>query len=265
MNIHSISLKGLRDQNEDTHNIITNANGKNANLKNVNFFSIFDGHGGKEVSAYLRDNLYNHFLDKACEYPLRKTQVNTIYDNIQKALKATPYASYTGSTALVIIMFRYNKSSYLNILNLGDCRCVIGRDNIALPLTKDHKPSWPEEQRRIENLGGKIVFDGYDWRIKDLSVSRAFGDTDANPFVTWRPELFRYKLERNDKFIIMACDGLWDVLSNQDAVNFVLMNSYDRTLKIRNKTNNNIAKKLAEYALKKGSTDNVSIIIIFLD
>lgn len=265
MNIHSISLKGRRDQNEDTHNIITNANGKNSNIKNVNFFSIYDGHGGKQVSAYLRDNLYKYFLDKTCIYPLKKSYVNTVYSKIQKDLSATSYAQYTGSTALIIIMFRHNKSSYINILNLGDCRCIIGRDNIAIPLTKDHKPSWPEEQARIESLGGKITFDGYDWRIKDLSVSRAFGDIDASPYVTHKPELFRYKLEQNDKFIVMACDGLWDVVSNQDAVNFVLMNSYDKSLKRRIKNNVNIAKKLAEYAYNKGSTDNISIIIIFLD
>ena len=63
----------------------------------------------------------------------------------------------------------------------------------------------------------------------------------------------------------MACDGLWDVVSNQDAVNFVLMNSYDKSLKRRIKNNVNIAKKLAEYAYNKGSTDNISVIIIFLD
>lgn len=161
-------------------------------------------------------------------------------------------------------MFKQQDDTYLNILNTGDCRCIICRDNFALPLTKDHKPHWPEENRRIIKTGGKIVFDGFDFRIKDLSVSRAFGDTDATPFVSHRPDIFRYKIEKSDKFIVLACDGLWDVLSNDEVVNFILITSYDQSLTKRIVDNNvNVAKKLAEYALTKGSTDNISVIIAF--
>ena len=71
-------------------------------------------------------------------------------------------------------------------------------------------------------MNGKIQFDGHDWRIKDLSLSRAFGDLDASPFVTHEPEIYKYKLSSKDKFMVLACDGLWDVLSNQEVVNFVL-------------------------------------------
>lgn len=266
MNVHSVSLKGLRDQNEDKHDIIVNGNSQNPNIKNVNLFAVYDGHGGKEVSKFLKDNLSKYLLNKTCEYPLKKQHVYAVYDNIQKALSKTSYASYSGSTAIVVVMFKCSGSSYLNVLNTGDCRTVLCRDNFALPLSKDHKPNWPEEHYRITQKGGKIVFDGYDYRIKDLSVSRAFGDLDATPYVTHRPDIFRYKLDKNDKFIVIACDGLWDVLNNNDVVNFILMNCYDQTLKTRiNNKQMNIARKLGEYALKKGSTDNISIIIVFLD
>ena len=113
-------------------------------------------------------------------------------------------------------------------------------------------------------MGGKITYDGYDWRIKDLSVSRAFGDIDARPYLTHKPDIFRYKLDKNDKFFVLACDGLWDVMSNDDVSNFVLLNCYDITTKHRINKNVNASKLLAEYALKKGSTDNVSIVIAFL-
>ena len=114
-------------------------------------------------------------------------------------------------------------------------------------------------------MGGKPYFDGDDWRIKDLSVSRAFGDFDAEPYLTNMPDIFRYKIDKNDKFIIFACDGVWDVLQNQDVVNFVLNECYDKDLNVRINKNLNIAKKLAEHALQKGSTDNLTIIIYFLD
>ena len=105
---------------------------------------------------------------------------------------------------------------------------------------------------------------GFDWRVKDLSVSRAFGDIDATPFLSHRPDLYRYKLDKNDKFFVLACDGLWDVMSNCDVVNFILLHCYDNTTNVRINKSINIAKKLAEYAIKKGSTDNITIVAFFL-
>ena len=138
------------------------------------------------------------------------------------------------------------------------------RDNLAIPLSKDHKPNWPEEKRRIEKAGGSIYFDGHDYRIKDLSLSRAVGDIDAEPFVSSKPEVFKYKLEKNDKFIVLGCDGLYDCLSNQDIINFILNDFYDENMNRINKQIN-IATKLGEYAIQKGTSDNVTVIIIFFD
>ena len=264
MNVHSVSIKGLRDQNEDKHDIIINSDNKNINNKNINYFAVYDGHGGKDISKYIQENLSQYFLNKKVIYPLSKKYVQNVFDHLQKNLRKINQAYYSGSTSLCIINYKYNGDDYINVINLGDSRCILCRDNFAMPLTKDHKPQWPEEKNRITQLGGNITFDGYDWRIKDLSVSRAFGDLDAAPFVTHRPDLFRYKLDKNDKFIVMACDGLWDVLPNQEVANFILSNCYDNTLKKRINLNVNIAKKVAEYALKKGSTDNITIIVIFI-
>ena len=264
MNIHSVSLKGLREHNEDKHIIILNIDNNNPNLAPVNLYGIFDGHGGKTVSKFLYDNLSKFFMDPKVIYPLSKRYVNDVCDEIQKNLKAKEYARHIGSTALVVIQFKYHNENYVNVINVGDCRCIICRDNFAMPLTKDHKPNWPEERGRIEKLGGNIIFDNYDWRIKDLSVSRAFGDIDATPYVTHRPDLFRYKLDRNDKFIILSCDGLFEKMTTEDSVNFVLLNSYDATTKKRTNQKINMAKKLAEYGIEKGSGDNISTIIIFL-
>jgi hypothetical protein len=95
---------------------------------------------------------------------------------------------------------------------------------------------WPEEKRRIKNLGGTITHypKGDDPRIKGLSVSRAFGDFNAEPYLTNMPDIFRYKLDKNDKFIVFACDGLWEVLQNQDVVNFILNESAEMSCSIEN-------------------------------
>ena len=261
------SLKGLRPQNEDTHVIIENIDNKIGGTNNdkVNLYAVFDGHGGKQVSHYLKDTLPLFFNDSRVKYPLTKKYVVNVYNHIQNKLKETKYAAHVGSTALVVIQFKMNNDYYLNIINTGDSRCILCRDNFAIPLTKDHKPNFAEEKHRIEGLGGAIVFDGYDWRVNDLSVSRALGDCDSQPLVTHLPDIFKYRIDKIDKFIVLGCDGLYDVLSNDDIINFVLLNCYDSTLTKRINQNINIAKRLGDYAIGKGSTDNVSVIVVFFE
>lgn len=261
--LYASSLKGVRTTNEDTHDVILNLDN---GIGNVNFFCLFDGHGGNEVSQYLKKYMPKFFVNDVIKYPIKKQYVVKVYDHIQKALKAHEYAQHAGCTGLVITMYDVSGIKYMNIINNGDSRCVLCRDNCAIPLTKDHKPAWPEEYHRITQLGGKIEHDGYDYRIKDLSVSRAFGDYDAVPYVTHAPDIFRYKIDQNnDKFLIMACDGLWDVLDNSTVINYILMRCYDKSLKTRINKSINISNELAKYAIEKGSTDNITIIIYFFD
>lgn len=262
---YKASLKGKRPSNEDAHEVIENLNSISKKSKNVNFYGVWDGHGGNKVSAFVKQFLPKFFMDERVAYPLSKRYVVNVFDHTQKQLLQMPFAKYCGSTSLIVIHFKFENEDYINVINTGDSRCILCRDNFAMPLTKDHKPNWPEEYHRITELGGKIKFDGYDWRINDLSVSRAFGDIDSTPFVTHRPDLFRYKLSSNDKFIILSCDGSFESLDNNELINYVLVNCYDSTLTKRINKEVNIAEKLAKYAIEKGSTDNISIIVVFLD
>lgn len=273
MDVHSVTLKGRRNVNEDKHNIILNEEGeKYPNFVNVNLFGVYDGHGGKYVSKFLSENIPTLFMNKNVKYPLTRNSIMEKYKELQDTLK-TKYKSYAlscGSTCLVVIHYKSPKDgyNYINLMNTGDSRCIICRDNLGIPLSKDHKPHWPEESYRIKQLGGRVYFDGEDYRIKNLSVSRAFGDIDAEPYVTYVPDIYRYRLEKNDKFIVLACDGLWDVLSNQDVVNFILTECYDgtTTVRVNERKEINIAKKLGEYAIQnKDSGDNITIIIIFFN
>jgi len=272
MNIHSVSLRGKRDQNEDTHNIILNMKPKKITCReidkaNINMFAVYDGHGGKHVSKCLAKTMPEIFMKKSLSFPLSNNMINNAYKHIQTSLrkKWLNITNYCGSTCLIVFQYEKDDETYLQILNTGDSRCVMCRDNFSIPLTKDHKPNWPEEKKRIETLGGTIYRDkGDDWRVGDLSVSRAFGDINAEPYVTNIPEIFKYKLTDADTFIVIACDGLWDVLTNQEVVNFVIMNACDVTgKKIKEISQTNVAKKLAEYAINKGSTDNITAIVAF--
>lgn len=266
MNVHSVSLKGRRDNNEDKHTIIINTDKRNSALLPINLFGVYDGHGGKFVSKFLSENLPNYFLSSK-KFPFDKQFIYETFENLQKKLKISHKieAAECGSTCLVLVHYSLSDNNYINVFNVGDSRSVLCRDNLAIPLTLDHKPNWPMEKRRIEKLGGNIYFDGYDFRIKDLSVSRAFGDIKAEPFLTAKPDIFKYRLEKNDKFIVMGCDGLYDFLSNQDIVNYVLNECYDENLVNRINKDINIAKKLGEHAIEKGSRDNITVIVIFFN
>ena len=266
MSVHFASLKGSRDHNEDRHNIILGLTNPKDDIAPINFYGIYDGHGGKFVSKYLSNNMPQYFTKPDITYPLTPEFVNKVYDEIQNTL----YSSYEnkatecGSTCLIVCQFINNGKKYINVANVGDSRCVMCRSNIAIPLTRDHKPNWPDERARISKLGGQIQFDNHDWRINDLSVSRVYGDKASSKYVRSHPDLYKYQLRNTDKFLIMACDGLWDVCTPQEAVNFVIDNCYDVNMNRINK-NVNIARKLAEHALNMESSDNVTIIVIFID
>jgi serine/threonine protein phosphatase PrpC len=145
----------------------------------------------------------------------------------------------------------------MNIDNLGDCRAVIVyNDGSFKQVTTDHKPDDLIEKKRLKKMGGKIYKDSEGTvRIGDLSLSRAFGDEDNAPYISQIPDVYYKKITPQTKYIVMACDGLWDVIENFDLYNL---------LEQSNKKNNNLAVDLVEHALEKGSTDNISVLIILL-
>lgn len=267
MKVYSHSLQGRRQANEDQHCHVLNLDESEAQYNAINFFGVFDGHGGKAVSKYLKDQLPPLFINKfhrdiynepksASRYFLKA------FDMLQqKLVEDHPrVASRCGSTALVGIHFKDEvKKGRLWLLNVGDTRAIkCNKLNIAEQLTQDHKPNFHEEKARIEKLGGTIEFDGVDWRVKDLSLSRAFGDLDCAPYVTHMPQIYKHKISTSDKFIVFACDGLWDVLQNQDVVDFLNEKILDKKFK------GNYAKELAELAYNKGSLDNITVMVYML-
>ena len=282
--IQSYSTTGTRPNNEDAMELINNLNGSNKTNIKILFNGIFDGHGGGEVSKMLIDptkiNISKYFCNTSSpiaqnlssKKSFNKT-IGPLFKRIQDKLKNYHISSNTmGSTTVITLLYPRNDNSErlaLKVINLGDSRATICNEyNIGMSLSLDHKPHLLCEKNRITNMGGTIEFSsGDDPRINGMSVSRSFGDLD-NKYISQEPDIYDYNLN-HDKFIILACDGIWDVLQNQEVVDFIL-EKYDELKKgskqlteLKGRSENNIAQKLADYAIKKGSTDNISVSIIF--
>ena len=195
-------------------------------------------------------------MDKKHTYPFEEEYHTKIFEIIQTQLLKNSKGYSNGSTCLLNIMYKYKNEIHMNIVNLGDSRLSIVYSNgESKSVTTDHKPDHPNEKSRINKMGGRIYKDSESvFRIGDLSLSRAFGDGDNAPYISQKPDVFYKKITPHTKYIVMACDGLWDVVESED-IGKVIM-------ELNIKKPENIAVELANWTLDQGSTDNISIIII---
>lgn len=256
MNIHYTTTTGRRDKNEDGHNIEINLNEENKNKNKINLFGIYDGHGGKNVSKYLEKIIPKIYLNKNNVVPFTKEFHIKIFNELQKKILQNEAGYYCGSTCIICIFYKKNDNLYMNVLNLGDCRLVIlYKDDKINVLTTDHKPDEIKEKHRIEKMGGKIIKDDEGtYRVGDLAVSRAFGDGDNMPYISNIPDIYYKKITENTKYVVMACDGLWDVINNDEL--HLLLKKY------KDNNSQNLAISLVNEALKRKSCDNISVIVI---
>ncbi|KAJ6439910.1 protein phosphatase 2C [Purpureocillium lavendulum] len=146
-----------------------------------------------------------------------------------------------------------SRQRVLYTANVGDARIILCRGGRALRLSYDHKGSDENEGKRIANAGGLILNN----RVNGvLAVTRALGDAYMKDLVTGHPYTTETVIQPDlDEFIIIACDGLWDVCSDQEAVDLV-----------RHMQDPNAASRLlVEHALSRFSTDNLSCMIVRFD
>ncbi|PKU67382.1 putative protein phosphatase 2C 57 [Dendrobium catenatum] len=152
-------------------------------------------------------------------------------------------------------------SRSLVVANAGDCRAVLSRRGKAIEMSSDHKPSCMGERKRIEATGG-FVYDGYlngqlnvaralgDWHMEGMKVADGLGPLSAEP------EVRKMKLTEEDEFLIIGCDGIWDVFRSQNAVDFAR-----RKLQEHNDPAT-CCKDLVDEALKRKSGDNLSVVVV---
>ncbi|RQM24575.1 hypothetical protein B5M09_004595 [Aphanomyces astaci] len=239
--------------------------------ESVAFFGVFDGHNGSDTAmalqADLHHRIWNHWTTTSSLSPQTAIELGCrdMDDELlrrdmeriaaQKNERMPTPMSFSGSAAVFAVLVKQSDDVALYVANVGDCRGVLCQDGDAIDLTIDHKANNPSEKARVEAAGGFV----HNGRLDGiLAVSRAFGDFAhksgghliATPEVTW------HTVSAADEFLLLASDGLFDVLSSQQAVNFIRR-------KLRNHGDVQLAaQELVLKAQEYVSHDNISAIVV---
>mmetsp|Transcript_6138 Transcript_6138/g.8039 ORF Transcript_6138/g.8039 Transcript_6138/m.8039 type:complete len:370 (-) Transcript_6138:1218-2327(-) len=307
--VSSYAARGPRASMEDEHYV--SADGC--------FFGVFDGHGGQKVAKYARQRVFPYLVDLLKNGQSISEALAGTFERVSEEVDAGKTMDYMGSTAVAVLL----EEGKIWSANIGDSRAVLCRNGQAFDLTKDHKPNLPAEKARIEALGGSVQWYGYlgpdrqpvpgmgAYRVNgNLAVSRALGDKLERPFVTADPDIVSYDRDsENDQFIVLASDGLWDVMTSHDCVKFVQqilsgsvgalyqeggnedyqgrpkgtglrrirrpsrplsqwVNSYseDRGVvrAVLDTRRDKMAQYLVEESLRRGTADNVTVLVVWL-
>lgn len=216
----------------------------------LGLFAIFDGHMGHDVASYLQSHLFDNILKEGefwtdTEKAIRKAYHTTDNDILEQSMKL----GKGGSTAVTAILMNGEK---LVVANVGDSRAVLCRKGVAKQLSVDHEPS--KEKEMIESKGGFVSnLPGDVPRVDgQLAVARAFGDKSLKRHLSSEPDVTVEVIDNDVEFIILASDGLWKVMSNEEAVDLI-KNIKDAKL---------AAEQLTMEALSKKSRDDISCIVV---
>ncbi|KAL7721526.1 protein-serine/threonine phosphatase [Entamoeba marina] len=267
---------------EDAHLITT--------IDEKGLIGVFDGHGGEQVSTFLSQQItkyivgskyYNESLqetltdsyvsiDKDLRTPedvelLAAIKKPDNYDNHMVVHGCCDIAKDIGAAALTAII----TETQLVIANVGDCRCVLLKgDNEIQQLTVDHRPNLKSEVDRITAAGGFIR----NGRVNgNLSLTRAIGDfqfkegSNVDKYVISPvPDITTYDLDGTESIMVVACDGVWDVLSNEEVINMI-EEGIEKSQRLDQICEGILSSCLAEKPYQTPGFDNMTIVVAVFD
>ncbi|XP_010317460.2 probable protein phosphatase 2C 75 [Solanum lycopersicum] len=305
----AISLIGRRSSMEDAISVWPNLCSPYINQhRPIDFFAVYDGHGGPQVAGLCRDRMYLMLLEellmtntiitgssssnnnnifarlfqrqleresiketwkrvlKSCFERIDEMAFDTCYECGIGVPCGCPPQHYGlgGSTALLTIL----TEKTIIVANCGDSRAVLCRGGRSIPLSIDHTPDRAEERARIEACGGHVVYDDCARVLGILAISRAIGDKYLKKYIISEPEFTFTKREAEDECLILASDGLWNVVSNDDAC-MVARECLQKEKpfgrgEVFSSPSNAAAALLTRLAMGRGSQDNISVIVVDL-
>lgn len=261
------------------------------------FYGVFDGHNGALAAKYASATLYGKVIDAledmdndARNHPDWKLRAkNSLIEafrashlGVVDVINSYPreYMSRSGTTATALLITKEN----IIVAGVGDSRAVLSlgasfNETLlpeAMQLTVDHIASDPNERERVESLGGFISVKGGTMRVNGtLVLTRSFGDIHMDQYLSRIPSVMIMskkevqdicKSQKSDEmpcFIILASDGLWDVFTNEDAVELVtsVLQTYGPE-DWKERAFQKAAEVLTQEAFVRGSADNIGVCVV---
>ncbi|MCL7029734.1 hypothetical protein MKW94_028383 [Papaver nudicaule] len=296
---------GRRREMEDAVAIHPSLCRENSSGSRLHFFGLYDGHGCSHVAMSCKDRMHQ-LVKEEIENPVAvipgdwKEAMERSFSRMDKEViqcrddgsapmmnrrscrceLQMPQCESVGSTAVVSIV----TPEKVVVANCGDSRAVLSRGGKAVPLSTDHKPDLPAELQRIQGAGGRVIYWDGPRVLGVLAMSRAIGDNYLKPYVSSEPEITVTDRTEEVEFMILASDGLWDVVSNDtacDIVRMCLSNGSGRVVCPRSSSSgimknvfgggenpdkacSDAAMLLTKLALARRSADNVSVVVVNL-
>lgn len=250
---------------EDVHTYVKNF----ASRLDWGYFAVFDGHAGIQASKWCGSHLHTIIEKKLMEDESKDVRdvLNESFVAVDKQINSDLEGN-SGCTAAVCVLrwelpdnlsneeeedgmdlTRHKRKLYT--ANVGDSRIVLFRGGQSIRLTYDHKASDPLEMQRVEKAGGLIMKSRVNGM---LAVTRSLGDKFFDSLVVGNPFTTSVEITPEDEFLIIACDGVWDVIDDQEACEMIKDISNP----------NEAARTLVRNALERGTTDNVTVMIVTL-
>ncbi|BFG39845.1 hypothetical protein CerSpe_261190 [Prunus speciosa] len=240
----------------------------------VHFFGVYDGHGGNQVAKFCAERMHEVIAQEwdretvdGYEWQRKwETAFSIGFERADNELLEEAIApEMVGSTAVVAIL----SGCQIITSNCGDSRAILCRGTETIPLTVDQKPDREDELMRIEGGGGKVI----NWNgarvFGVLAMSRAIGDRYLRPWIIPVPEITFMTRTDEDECLILASDGLWDVMTNEEVGEVARHLLRRRRRSISSLTDDippaqAVADHLTEIAYGRNSSDNISIIVVDL-
>ncbi|OMO83238.1 phosphatase 2C (PP2C)-like protein [Corchorus capsularis] len=224
---------------------------RKSNGHELRLYAIFDGHSGRNVAKYLQRHLFDNILNQPEFWENPKEAIKRAYKKTDDEILERVGDMRGGSTAVTAILMDGEK---LIVANVGDSRAILCRANGAVEqITIDHDPL--REKQLVENRGGFVSeMPGNVPRVDgQLAMTRAFGDAKVKEHITSEPDVRVEMIDPNtDEFIILASDGLWKVMSNEEA--FEKIRELDDAQEA--------SEELIKEALARKSQDDISCIVV---
>ncbi|XP_045822623.1 protein phosphatase 2C 56-like [Trifolium pratense] len=238
----------------------------------VHFFGVYDGHGGSQVAKFCAKRMHSVIAEEwereiayGAEWQRKWEAVFANgFERTDKEIESDEVApEMVGSTASVVVL----SGCQIITSNCGDSRAILCRRTETVPLTVDQKPDREDELLRIEGEGGKVI----NWNgarvFGVLAMSRAIGDRYLRPWIIPVPEITFTTRTDEDECLILASDGLWDVMTNEEVGEVArhILRRRRRSLSMEEISPTQIvADSLTEIACGRNSKDNISIIVVDL-